>query len=332
MAVIRIGPELTGAIELAHRADVPVMLVGGTGIGKSASVEAAADNLGIGFIARDLSLLEPVDLVGLPVIEDGQTSYAPPSFLPTEGRGLICLEELNRCPKHMRAPCLQLLTARTLNDYVLPPGWLPVASINPAEGDYQVDDLDKAVLARFSVLNVVPDKKAWLDWAERNDVHEAVRNYVRATPKIFDGDRSDPRAWTYVSRAVIAAERGSTSRATLMAFAAGLVGEKLAGAFLRTYEEPGSHEIPTAQMVISAYSKVRPKVKAWASEGNASALASLTHQVMVHLQDPSNEAAARSKRKAKAGLRALAVDLPAEFRRQLRSVFPWIGTTRRKRA
>ena len=92
------------------------------GIGKSQIIEQAAEDLGdrITF-CFDLSLMEPPDLIGLPQIVENVTKYAQPSSLPTAGAGLLMFEELNRAPEHMRAPCLQLLTARSLNDYRMPP-------------------------------------------------------------------------------------------------------------------------------------------------------------------------------------------------------------------
>ena len=46
-----------------------------------------------------LSLLEPPDLVGLPIIEEGRTRYALPRFLPRVGQGILMLEELNRAER-----------------------------------------------------------------------------------------------------------------------------------------------------------------------------------------------------------------------------------------
>ena len=154
MVNIVAGDKVLDVINLACGADQPVLLIGRHGIGKSSFFEQAADRRGIGLIVCDLSLMEPVDLVGIPSINDnGRTVYAPPSFLPTDGTGLIVFEELNRAPRYVQVPCLQLLTARRLNDYALPPGWLPCAAINDGE-EYQVDDLDVAILSRF--LHPIP--------------------------------------------------------------------------------------------------------------------------------------------------------------------------------
>jgi len=50
-----------------------------------------------------------------------------------------------------------------LNDYRLPQGWLPAAAINPADADYDVFDLDPALLSRFVRVALVAGQAEWLD-------------------------------------------------------------------------------------------------------------------------------------------------------------------------
>ncbi|MEI6236836.1 MAG: ATPase, partial [Planctomycetota bacterium] len=93
---LSIGDELVDALKLAYEAKRPVVLMGPTGAGKSQIAERAAKEMDIGFIARDLSLMEAPDLAGMPTIINGELSYAIPKFLPKDGSGIIVFEELNR--------------------------------------------------------------------------------------------------------------------------------------------------------------------------------------------------------------------------------------------
>ena len=192
-----IGPRVESILEVAYRARRPVLLEGPTGIGKSELVAQVAKKLGIAHRVLDLSLLEPPDLVGLPVIEDGVTRYALPRFLPREGAGILMLEELNRAERYIQQPALQLLTARALHEYVLPEGWACFAAINPETGDYQVTPLDTALRARFLQVAVRADRASWLAWAGAQGVHPAVVALARAHERIFDG--VPPRSWTYAA-------------------------------------------------------------------------------------------------------------------------------------
>ncbi len=108
----------------------------------------------------------PPDLVGLPTIKDGRTEYALPHVLPKGGAGILLLEELNRAERYIQQPALQLLSARRLHEYVLPAGWVCVATVNPQTAEYHVTALDKALRARFLQVSVRADRASWLAWAQ----------------------------------------------------------------------------------------------------------------------------------------------------------------------
>lgn len=331
MITVKIGRQLQDNIRLAYAADRSTLLIGHTGTGKSESLEQAARNLGIGYEPFDLSIMEPVELVGMPLIRRNRTVYAPPARLPRKGRGIIVFEELNRAPRYVLAPTLELLTARRLNDYRLPKGWVPCAAINPDDEGYVVDVLDRALMARFMVLNVVPDLPNWLAWAEKHDIHQAVQRFVREAAKIFDPDVSSPRSWHYVSKVLHAFERGKFKRNTLLAAVAGEVGDRLAHAFLRIYRGNGGG-VPSGDVVVAAYSKARAWILSMVKAGNTGALESLCHSALLHLQDPGGEEKARASRRQTANLRRLLDDLPAPFRKKILGPHPWIARKRRRRA
>ena len=195
---IPVGPRLEAVLTLAYRARRAVLLEGATGIGKSEIVQLVAQKLGIATTVIDLSLLEPPDLIGLPVITAGRTDYALPRVLPTEGSGVLMLEELNRAERYIQQPALQLLTARKLHDYVLPEGWVCFAAINPESGDYQVTPLDRALRARFLNVSVRAERTSWLAWALQKNIHPAIVELCRGHDRIFDD--VPPRSWTYASQ------------------------------------------------------------------------------------------------------------------------------------
>jgi len=194
---VPIGPRVIEVLDAAYRARRPMLLEGSTGIGKSQIVGEFACSRGLGVVVLDLSLLEPPDLVGLPVIEAGRTSYASPAELPSQGCGILMLEELNRAEIPVMQPALQLLSARRLHAYELPEGWTCVAAINPEDGDYQVNRLDPALRSRFLQLSVCADRDTWLGWAARTNVHPVITRIARDHADVFE--QAPPRSWTYAS-------------------------------------------------------------------------------------------------------------------------------------
>jgi hypothetical protein len=319
MLTIPAGSAVIELIELAHAADQPVMLVGRHGIGKSSLFEAAAERLGIGLIVRDLSLMEPVDLVGIPRVDpDGRTVYAPPAFLPTEGAGLFVLEELNRAPRYVQVPALQLLTARRLNDFVFPPRWLPCAAINDGE-EYQVDLLDPALLSRFLRVRIEAAVTAWLEWARsRGNIHDRVAAFVEQAPDVFKDPDANPRAWTYASNLLRQWEAAAQNQDLLATALAGVLGEQWAVAFLQFYGV-GSARPLTASQIIHSYGAHRHMVRQWLRAGQLDLVVASLEVLKRHLQRQADYQAATDTPKNKRNLEQFFSDLPGDIKRLLRA-------------
>jgi hypothetical protein len=307
---VKAGEPLVALVRLCYTADRPVLVVGQHGVGKSELLAQAAAELEIDYICRDLSLMEPTDLIGLPRADGAVTRYSPPSFLPQGGKGLLVFEELNRCPEYMRAPCLQLLTARSLNDYTLPPGWLPVAAVNPAEAGYEVEELDAALLSRFVRVAVEPDPELWLDWARGRGIHPGVISYVGSDPAIFEEPESNPRAWTYVSDLLRAAEETGCAREILTAAVAGLVGPVRAVAFLRTLRDG---ERPLTVKDVLAYPKHCDRLRSWVAAGRLDLARGSLLAVQKQLQARANYDQVRKNRTAWKHLGEFLGDLPGDL-------------------
>jgi hypothetical protein len=313
------GRPLLQLLRLCWAARCPVLLKGHTGIGKSEILKHFAAAHSIACIVRDLSLMEPPDLVGMPQLADGRTRFLPPAFLPTAGQGLLVLEEVNRAPEFMRGPCLQLLTERALNDYRLPEGWLPVAAINPAEDDYDAAELDPALLSRFVQISVVPDRHEWLTWARAGGIHKDVIAFVDANPAVFGTVPSNPRAWHYVSDLLRADAGLCTPSELLQAAVAGCVGVEMAVAFARFRK--GGDEPLRVDEVLSAYRTHRQRLRGWVEAGKTDRVHATLRQVLTHLQAATHFEAVRAGKKAWHNLGRFLADLPGDLRRSAEAFF-----------
>ena len=319
MDTIKAGRPLREFISLCYAADRPALICGQHGVGKSEMLEQAASDLGIGFICRDLSLMEPTDLTGMPKTSGQNTVFLPPSFLPTSGKGLLVFEELNRCERYMRAPCLQLLTARKLNDYSLPSDWLPLAAINPPDENYEVSELDPALLSRFAQVRIVPDRAEWLNWARRQGVHSEVIKYVESDDSVFDQPESNPRAWKYVSDVLIAAEKAAQSESTLRTVVLGQVGEKRGTAFLKMLKQ-GLRPLTPAE-ILEGYKQQQKRMRSWITAGHIELAESSLRAIEVHLQPKAEFQAVLDDAQAWKNLAAFLGDLPADLQEEAEKYF-----------
>ena len=312
------GEQVVKAIAQCYQANQPVMLCGPHGIGKSDLFKTAADRLGIRFITRDLSLMESTDLAGMPYRDAavGRTKYAPPAFLPKDGCGLLTIEEINRAPRFVQAPCFQMLTERRLNDYVLPRGWLPMAAMNPSDGDYLVDEVDQALLSRFVQLRVRADVGEWTRWAEEHGkVHAKVIEFARQNAAIFDPGETNPRSLTYLSRQVTVWEQTEKDSQTLMDIATGLVGETWAIAFHQFLT--GGEAPLTVPEIVDRFSRHKKKFVTWVSTGKMDLVRASMQPLQRHLSEPENVQAIIEDTAKIKHVKDFIQTLPADLRRQM---------------
>lgn len=193
-------------------AGVPLLIFGGPGIGKSEICKQVAE----GDEVRDvrLSMMEPVDMRGLPLINRGNgdadptVAWAKPDFLPTEGKGVILFDELNTADPSVQNAALQLILDRRCGPHKLGDGWWIVACGNKSSHKAHVNPLSAPLRNRFVILEMQPDFNQWRNWAIKSNIHENVLGFMASTtgqhlysdPQDEYGNFPTPRGWTMVSR------------------------------------------------------------------------------------------------------------------------------------
>lgn len=193
---------------------VPLMIWGAPGIGKSDLVREAAAVHGYPLIDLRLSQLEPTDLRGIPLHDNGKVRWIPPDELPDESRdgprGVLFLDEINAAPPPVAAAAYQLILDRRLGAYRLPEGWSIVAAGNRLD-DRGITYVMPAPLAnRFMHVELKADADAWLVWAARQGVDPVLRDFMAEQPhwlarflpepevKAFPS----PRSWVFADRVI----------------------------------------------------------------------------------------------------------------------------------
>jgi MoxR-like ATPase len=131
---------------------------GNQGIGKTQSIAQVAAQAGIGFVHLHLATQEVGDLVGLLMIQaDGTVKHARPEWFPTEGEGIIFLDELNRAHPDVIQAMFSFITSKTIHTHKLPDGWKIVAAGNYQSDQFNVTDTsDAAWMSRFCHIELQP--------------------------------------------------------------------------------------------------------------------------------------------------------------------------------
>lgn len=264
--------EMTNAIVAAYPSRQPLMLWGAPGLGKSTGAKKAASILknnlpailknerkgqmkgDFGFIDLRLSLLEPIDLRGLPYIDKGRTIWAQQSLLPQKGthpeHGLLLLDEYVEAPRAMQSAARLIVLDRGFGDYRLPDGWHCIAAGNRMGQGTSANAMPTNVANAFIHIDVEVNVESWVAWALDNDIDLRVIAFIKWRTELlhkFDPQSkahafASPRSWAFASRVLKDSQNNPKLLAAMMK---GAVGEGPSAefvGFLRVFDKLPSIE------------------------------------------------------------------------------------------
>ncbi|MFJ3516051.1 AAA family ATPase [Streptomyces sp. NPDC090131] len=249
------------ALTLAVAADLPVLLWGEPGIGKTAALTQLAEALELPLTTVIASVHEPSDFSGLPIVGDDPAEQgvpmAPPDWavrLVRAGRGLLFLDELSTAPPAVQAALLRLVLERRIGSLQLPPGVRIVAAANPRGSAADGWELSPPLANRFVHLQWTHDHDvvirglggtwpratlprldpaklpAAVDHARRAvcgllTTRPALVHRLPSTETRRGGAWPSPRSWDMTIRLLAFAEAAGSSREVLSMLVRGAVGD-----------------------------------------------------------------------------------------------------------
>lgn len=187
--------EAVKLLKIHIQANIATFLWGKPGIGKSSVVAQLAKELGIGLIDIRLSQMEPVDLLGLPTIIDQKTHWSTPAIYPTEGAGILFLDEANAAPREVLAAAYQLVLDRQLGTYHVPENWVIVLAGNRTEDHAIVTTMPAPLNNRMAHIDFDMEFEDWSTWAIKNDVRTEIVSFLRFKQDMLHDFNADKKAW-----------------------------------------------------------------------------------------------------------------------------------------
>ncbi len=269
--------EAAKYMEVCIKAGLSIMLEGAPGAGKSSVVRQVAKKLGMKLIDLRLSLLNPVDLRGIPMAtRDGKTAWLSPTFLPDSGSGILFLDEVNVAPPSTQAAGYQLTLDHECGEYKLPcrchhpdlirgdgPGWSVVCAGNRDSDKALVYQMPSALRSRLALVDIKVDLSDWITWAFDNEVASQVIAYNKwkegAVLFNFDPEKHtkafcSPRSWERVSKVLkVIGERKSQEYLPLLA---GILGSGEAVSFVAFCDI--ADKLPDVDKILDGDLNIRP--------------------------------------------------------------------------
>ena len=180
----------------------PILLMGPPGIGKTAIMEQAAAECGVGLVAYTITHHTRQSAIGLPHIESkvyqgkevSVTEYTLSEIIASvyqcmeetgKKEGILFIDEINCVSETLAPTMLQFLQNKTFGSHKVPRGWVIVAAGNPPQYNKSVREFDIVTLDRVRKIDVEADCDVWMEYACRQEVHEAVLSYLRIKKENF---------------------------------------------------------------------------------------------------------------------------------------------------
>lgn len=242
MSDITLTPkQVTEFLGYCIKAKRNAFLWGPPGVGKTATVEQVARDLGVPITTKIAAQMDATDVAGLPFIEKRQSHWARAGWLPSKGPHIVFLDEFPNASTLVWNSLQKLINEGEVNDYKVPDGVVFIAAGNNVGDRAGANRTTSAINSRFIHANFAPDLKDWCEWAVANDIHPMVIAFLRYRPELFHKFNKDarefpcPRTWQFVSQ--IAHQEPSAQVA--LALYAGTVGHAAAIeflAFMRLYK------------------------------------------------------------------------------------------------
>lgn len=201
---------ITHALDLKDARDAQYVvpyLIGGAGLGKTTIVKDVAASMNMQCSILSLAQYDAGELGGWPVPSKDGTSMIRmrPDWMPTEGTGVLFLDELPQAPTANQNIAAQIVNERRVGPHHLPKGWVIVAAGNRTSDRAGTNNMPSHLKDRLMFLEVEADLEDTIAYFYAKRIDERVCAFLRFRPEWlhkFDRDANacpSPRSWERVS-------------------------------------------------------------------------------------------------------------------------------------
>ncbi len=265
-----------------------IMLMGKHGIGKSRILEDYFSKKGQKVVILFLGqMADPSDLIGLPEKNEeiGKTDFMLPYWFPTDGKPIVLfLDELNRARPEVLQTIMDLTLNRKLAGKSLPDGSRIISAVNNGN-EYQLTDLDPALVSRFNIYEFAPSVEDWINWAKTSGIDERVISFISENPEYLDSFENgeaenlertpDRRSWERVSEIT---RNFSEITFELKPLVSGIIGSEATSVFFEYAKN--EKELSVKQVLTSDFAFIEPELR----EMDISRITQLNNSVFKYLE------------------------------------------------
>jgi DNA replicative helicase MCM subunit Mcm2 (Cdc46/Mcm family) len=260
------------AIQLALFANIPVVLWGAPGTGKTSMLRSMAEKLGWALYTTTAAIHEAADFSGLSFLSGGtitaHTMRAPLEWAITlaeeaakhQGNGLVFFDDLAFAPLAVQNALLQIVLERRVDQFQLPAGIRCAAALDPIATAPSASVLTAPLANRMVHIAWTPAASWWVagfrsgwsldllafpqDWDRHLPVaRHRVASFIDSRQELLNREPADKdaqggpwpsgRTWDMLSRLLAACDAVGAGAEVRWLLAAGAVGTEAASQYLQ---------------------------------------------------------------------------------------------------
>lgn len=183
--------QLGTLLEFMFQQNLPVLIKGAPGIGKSDIVAQAASKLGWELIISHPVVADPTDYKGLPFAVNGKAEFLPfgdlQKLLVATRPTIYFLDDLGQATPAVQSAVMQLLLARQINGHKVSPEVRFIAATNRRKDRANVSGILEPVKSRFaSIIELEINTKDWVEWAIKHGMPHELISFIEFKPDLLN--------------------------------------------------------------------------------------------------------------------------------------------------
>ena len=183
---------LKEAILFSIEHNLPGLIKGAPGIGKSDIVAQACKEAGAELIISHPVVSDPTDYKGLPYPNPNgkEANFLPfgelNKLIKADKKTVFMLDDLGQAPMAVQASAMQLILARRINGHKVSDHIVFLAATNRREDKAGITGILEPVKSRFAwIVELEPALDDWIEWAVMNDMPHHLVSFIKWKPNFL---------------------------------------------------------------------------------------------------------------------------------------------------
>jgi len=182
--------------------NLPLLITGKPGQGKSSIVEQVAKKMEIDLITENLVTADPTDEKGMPAVVDDENGKKSAVWIPfgtllklvnADKPTLHFADDLGHSAKMVQAGYMQIVHGRKINEYKISDHVTFFAATNRKKDKAGVQSIISPLLDRYvTIIELINSMEDWVHWALKEKLPYEVISYIRYRPQVLDEFKPTP--------------------------------------------------------------------------------------------------------------------------------------------